>query len=250
MIVLERLIKDDLLIYRGNDFIINDKITIHQCTLDEICTYGEYNYFALINTLTAVGADMKFQLFDAGIDYTKISDYQLFYSFLCRGISQEQSSIILGTLDFSKFEILSRQTTGDLVLYDKSDDIIIDEYTYLLIVDALRKMHGLKRNNQIPANESTKQALIDDARDEYIANINKKHTSQLQNMISTMVNSEGFKYNHDEVWNMKINAFLDSVKRISKIKDAGLLLQSGYSGYGVNLKDIPNKRLDWLGELE
>lgn len=250
MIVLECLIKDDLPIYRGNDFIVNDKITIHQCTLDEICTYGEYNYFALINTLTAVGADMKFQLFDAGIDYTKISDYQLFYSFLCRGISQEQSSIILGTLDFSKFEILSRQDTGDLVLYDKSDNIIIDEYTYLLIVEVLRKMHGLKRNNQIPANESTKQALIEDARDEYIANINKRHTSQLKNMISTMINSEGFKYNHDEVWNMKINAFLDSVKRINKIKDAGLLLQSGYSGYGVNLKDIPNKRLDWLGELE
>ncbi|MCD7996368.1 MAG: hypothetical protein LUH21_03945 [Clostridiales bacterium] len=247
---MECLIKDDLPIYRGNDFIVNDKITIHQCTLDEICTYGEYNYFALINTLTAVGADMKFQLFDAGIDYTKISDYQLFYSFLCRGISQEQSSIILGTLDFSKFEILSRQDTGDLVLYDKSDNIIIDEYTYLLIVEVLRKMHGLKRNNQIPANESTKQALIEDARDEYIANINKRHTSQLKNMISTMINSEGFKYNHDEVWNMKINAFLDSVKRINKIKDAGLLLQSGYSGYGVNLKDIPNKRLDWLGELE
>lgn len=49
---------------------------------------------------------------------------------------------------------------------------------------------------------------------------------------------------------MKINAFMDSVKRIGKIKNAQLLLQSGYSGFGVNLKEIDNKQLDWLGELE
>ena len=65
-----------------------------------------------------------------------------------------------------------------------------------------------------------------------------------------MINSEGFKYNHDKVWDMKINAFMDSVKRIGKMKNADLLLQSGYSGFGVNLKEIDNKQLDWLGELE
>ena len=65
-----------------------------------------------------------------------------------------------------------------------------------------------------------------------------------------MINSEGFKYNHDQVWDMKINAFMDSVKRIGKIKNAQLLLQSGYSGFGVNLKEVSQKQLDWLGELE
>ena len=65
-----------------------------------------------------------------------------------------------------------------------------------------------------------------------------------------MINSEGFKYNHSQVWDMKINAFMDSVKRIPKIKNAFLLLQSGYSGFGVDLKKIQNKQLDWLGELD
>ena len=49
---------------------------------------------------------------------------------------------------------------------------------------------------------------------------------------------------------MKIYAFLDSVKRISKIKNAELLLQSGYSGYGIDLKTINDKQIDWLGELD
>ena len=102
----------------------------------------------------------------------------------------------------------------------------------------------------MPANNSTKMVLIEDAKDELERNKNKKYTSQLKNLISAMINSEGFKYNHAQVWDMKINAFMDSVKRISKIKDANLLLQSGYSGYGINLKDVDKKQLDWLGELE
>ena len=48
---------------------------------------------------------------------------------------------------------------------------------------------------------------------------------------------------------MKINAFMDSVKRITKIKNSDLLLQSGYSGFGINLKNLDKKQLDWLGEL-
>ena len=99
-------------------------------------------------------------------------------------------------------------------------------------------------------NNSTKIILIEDAMDELIANKNKEYHSNLKNLISTMVNSSGFKYNHTDVWDLKINAFMDSVKRIGKIKNAELLLQSGYSGFGISLKDINKKELDWLGELE
>ena len=48
---------------------------------------------------------------------------------------------------------------------------------------------------------------------------------------------------------MKINAFMDSLKRIQGINNAKLLLQSAYSGFGINMKDIDKKQLDWLGEL-
>lgn len=241
---------DELKIYRGDDFFVQKNITIHQPTLDEICNYGEQQYWSMIYTLTSVGADMKFQLFDMGVDYTAISDFQLFYSLLCRGFTQKQTSILFGNLDFQKFQLCQKKDSEDIAMYDAQQDIIIDEYTYLVIVDVLRKMHGLKRNDQLPANESTKQVLIEDARDEYNRNKQKEYHSQLKNMVSAMINSEGFKYNHTEVWNMKINAFMDSVRRISKIKNADLLLQSGYSGFGVNLKEISNKQLDWLGELD
>ena len=92
--------------------------------------------------------------------------------------------------------------------------------------------------------------LIDDAREERFKNRGKEYHSQLKNLISAMINCEEFKYNHSDVWDMKINAFMDSVKRILKIKNANLLLQSAYSGFGgVNLKDV-RKQVDWLGDLD
>ncbi|MDE7367507.1 MAG: hypothetical protein K2N24_09150 [Lachnospiraceae bacterium] len=250
MINLEGIINDELQIYRGKDFFVKEGIVIHQPTLDEICNYGERQYWSMVYTLTSVGADMKFQLFDMGIDYTTISDFQLFYGLLSRSFSKEQTAILLGELDFSRLQIFQKKDSEDIVMYDRETNIEIDEYTYLMIADVLRSMHGLKRNDQLPANEATKQILIEDAREDYLRNKNREYHSQLKNMVSAMINCNGFKYNHNEVWNMKINAFIDSVRRISKMKNADLLLQSGYSGFGVNLKEISTKQLDWLGELD
>jgi hypothetical protein len=250
---------DELLIYRGQDYFVSDYIIIHQPSLDEICKYGEKKYYQMINTLTSVGADLKWQLADIGIDYTKIGDFELFYNILIKGYTKEQTSIIFGSLDFTKFEIYDNTQNGEICMAQKvkPDDnspnaemIVIDSYTYQVIIDYLRKMHGFKRNDQLPANESTKQILIDDDREAYEMSKNKEYHSQLLNLISAMVNSEGFKYNHDTVWSMKIFAFTDSVRRILKIKNAELLLQSGYSGYGINLKEIDKKQLDWTGELD
>lgn len=274
---------DELSIYRGQDYKISDHITVHQPTLEEICNYGELKYFNMIYTLTSVGADLKWQLDEIGVDYTKIDDFELFYNILIKSFSLEQTSIIFGDLDFSKFQLYQNTINGEMCLVQditlieehekqynkyikflmklfrikpmiiktyKTDRVILDGFTYHLIVNYLRKIHGLNRNNQVPANESTKRILIEDAKDEYERNKNKEVHSQLLNLISTMTNSEGFKFNYLNVWDIKINAFMDSVRRISKIKNAELLLQSGYSGNGISLKDIDNKQIDWLGELD
>lgn len=246
----------ELRIYRGEDYKISDHIIIHQPTLDEIERYGEQEYYSMLYQLTATPQSMKAQLWDIGIDYTEMTPYELFYQLLYKLYSQDRTSIIFGDLDFQKFQLVQRRDNNEIELYQivqtesGLDEVELDEFTYNMIMDYLRKVHIIEKDERMPANESTKMILIEDAKDEIEKNKNKEYHSQLQNLISSMVNSEGFKYNHSQVWDMKINAFMDSVKRISKIKNAGLLLQSGYSGYGISLKDIDKKQLDWLGELE
>lgn len=247
---MEGNICDELSLYRGSDFAVNNKITIHQPTLGEICDYGEKEYFSMVYSLTSVGADLKWQLDDLGIDYTKIDDFKLFYSLLARTYPQEKTGILLGSLDLKKFQLYIKNSSDEPVMYDAEHDILIDEYTYLTIAEVLRRIHGLKKNSQLPGNEATKRILIEDDREAYLIHKGKSTSSPLKSLISAMINSEGFKYNHSEVWDMKINAFMDSVRRITKIKNAELLLQSGYSGYGINLKEINQKEIDWLGALE
>ena len=243
---------DELKIYRGEDFVVSKHIILHQPTLNEICDYGERDYYSMIYNFTATPQSLKVQLWDMEIDYTEITPYQLFYQLLYRMYPQEKTSIIFGDLDFSRFQVMQRKDDESILLYQEIDGepVIIDEYTYNIIIDYLCKSHFIERDLKIPMTKSAKMILIEDAREEMEANKNKEYHSTLKNLVSAMINSEGFKYNHSQVWDMKINAFMDSVKRIGKIKNAQLLLQSGYSGFGVNLKEINNKQLDWLGELD
>lgn len=242
---------DELKIYRGEDFVVSKYIKLHQCTLGEICDYGERDYYSMIYNFTSTPQSFKVQLWDCGVDYTEITPYELFYQMLYK-IPQEKTSVIFGDLDFSKFQIMQRRDDESILLYQEinGEPVIIDEYTYNIIVDYICKVHFIERDFKIPANNSTKMVLIEDARDEQQRNKTNEYHSLLKNLISAMVNSEGFKYNHSQVWDLKINAFMDSVKRIGKIKNANLLLQSCYSGFGIYLKGIDKKQLDWLGELE
>lgn len=244
---------DELKIYRGEDFIISKYIVIHQPTLGEICDFGERKYYSMIYNFTATPQSMKAQLWcmQPSIDYTAITPYELFYGLLYMLYDQETTSIIFGDLDLKKFQLMKRKDDGSFLLYQEinGEPVIIDEYIYNIIVDYLCKTHFIERDLKRPANNSTKMVLIEDAIDEMERSKNKEYHSQLKTLISSMVNSEGFKYNHEQVWNMKINAFMDSVKRIAKIKNSDLLLQSGYSGFGINLKEVDKKQIDWLGEL-
>lgn len=243
---------NELGIYRGKAFTVSEHIVIRQPALGEIEDYGEEDYYSMIYNFTYTPQSMKWQLWDMGIDYTTITPFELFCGVLYKLYPCEKTSIIFGELDLTKFQIAENKGDKTIYLHQNinNEPVIIDEFTYTLITDCLRDIHLIHKDEKMPANETTKMILIEDDREEYLRNQNKEYHSQLKNLISSMVNSEGFKYNHENVWDMKINAFMDSVKRISKIKNADLLLQSGYSGFGVDLSKISNKQLNWLGELE
>lgn len=236
---------EELRIYRGKDYIVNDHITIHIPTLGEISDFGEDDYFSLVQQFTQTPSDVCYQLWDIGVDFTTISDFQLFSQLIVKTFSVESTRILFGDLAFESLIL----TQDGKMLADPSGTWYIDEFTYLYVADILRSIHFITKNVMIPTNEHTKLVLIENARDEAEIRSRNLRGSYLKNLISAMINIEGFKYNHEQVWGMKINAFMDSVMRISKIKNANLLLQSGYSGFGVNLKEINQKQLDWMGDI-
>lgn len=271
---------DDLKIYRGSDIRITDKIIVIQPTIDQIIEFGEKKYFQTIHTLTGVGADFKWQLWDFfGIDYTTIDDFELFKKMIVGALSSKRKiykelkdnpeqyeehinkmteddwkellfnpiSLVIKDIDFADFEEYESDKSPETILYDKEHDITIDRFVYTRMVDAVRKIHGFKRNNQIPANEETKMILIEDARDEAMMNSRKEYKSVLKPLISALAVKTG-QLGNNSIWNTKVNMFFDAIKRINKIQDATLLLQGAYSGF-ASLKGVDKDRLDWAGDI-
>lgn len=271
---------DELKIYRGANIQITPNITVTQPTIGQIADFGEKKYFSAVHTLCAVGADLKWQLNDyLGIDYTKIDDYDLFIKFISQVVSSRKKiykelkenpeqyeeelkmiseddlenmninplELVLGGLDLADFTPCTDTTNDQVILYDMKHDITIDRVVYMRIVDAVRKIHGMKRNNEMPGNERTRLDLIDDARDEAMMAANKPYKSILKPLVSALTVKCGM-IGDDRIWNMPVNMFFDNIKRANKIQDSTLLLQGAYSGF-ASLKDVDRNRLDWTGEL-
>lgn len=246
---------DTLNLLRGRNFIVNDYITMHIPKLGEICDYGESDYFSMVTMLCSVGVSLCWQLEKIGIPFDEISDYELFIRILSRHYETEQTSILFGNkINFSKtVPCLAKEDSDKVVLAQEIDGEVKTVFTeddYNIVVKALRGMHGFKRDDRVAGTASCRRAFIEDAEMEYQAILQEgKKSSTLLPLISAMTNMEGFKFNIDEIWDMNIFAFMDSVKRIEKIKNANLLLQSGYSGFGVDLKKIKKEELNYMGEL-
>lgn len=271
---------DELAIYRGKDIQITPKIIVTQPTLSQIEEFGEKRYFNAVHTLTAVGADLKWQLWDtAQIDYTKIEDYDLFIQYIWMAVSSRKRmydeimsnveehedeiaslpqkalddmlvnplQLVLKDIDFADFMPYKHESTDEIILYDAEHDITIDRIAYRQIVEAVRKIHGFKRTSEKPANEATKMILIDDARDEAMRNADKPYKSILKPLISALAVKCGM-CGDDKIWDMPINAFFDAIKRTSKIQNAELLLQGAYSGF-ASLKGVDKSLLEWAGDL-
>ena len=92
---------DELKMWFCEPYKVNDYITIHQPSIGGIVEWGEKRYYGMIHTLTCIPSDMKSQLYDAGIDYEQIQDYELF-CILAKTLKQEDTEIIFGDLDLSK----------------------------------------------------------------------------------------------------------------------------------------------------
>lgn len=271
---------DELKIYRGDDIQITPKIIVTQPTINQIVEFGEKKYFSAVHTLTAVGADLKWQLWDFyGTDYTQIEDYDLFIKFIWRAVSSKKQihdelmnnqekykdelaqisqedledmsvnplQLILKDIDLADFTPCIVDGTEQIILYNQERDITIDRFVYTRMVEAVRKIHGYKRNNEMPGNEATKRDLIDDARDDAMIAAGKPYKSILKPFISALTVKAGM-FGDDRIWNIKIGQLFDNIKRINKIQDAQLLLQGAYSGF-ASLKGVDKSRLDWAGDI-
>lgn len=225
------------------EYPINDNIKVVIPTVKEVLAQ-EDSYYSMVSMITATPYDMMVQLDDIGVDFTSINDYQLFL-LVFNTLKEQDTHLLFGDLDLSRFTMVVHPKNNDFVLRDQATGVIIDRAIHSRICQALRAIHGLKRNYRKAANGEAMRYLIQRARIKMKRAKNKEERSQLEDLIISVVNTEQFPYKFNEVGDLSIYQFNESVHQIIKKIDFDNKMRGIYAGT-ISAKDLDPKELNWL----
>lgn len=238
---------DAVQLYFGEPLKINKYITVYSPTVGDLIKTGESNYFSTLHILTAIPSDMKASLWDMGICWMDISDFD-FFCLLTRSLKKENTFVFLGDLDLSEFEFDSENDFLYKIMPDGTFLTINDEI-YQAIVTALRTIHGIVPKPEKVKSDSMKELMVQLNREDIEKAKREKKTSTILPLISSMLNSPGFKYDMFTIKKIPYYAFMDSVKRIPVISNAMAMLQGIYGGW-VDTSKLDKNALDWMRDLD
>ena len=205
----------------------------------------EQHYYNLISSLTATPFQYMVQLDDIGIDFTKITDYELFLM-LFPSFALTDMNILFGDTNFSDISVCKNSKNNEVVLYSPKNDIVIDELIYGKIVEYIREINNLKKENRKPGNDEAKEFRIKLERKRQKRNSKKPYESYLEKMVVALVNRPEFKYNYEQVDNLTIYQFNQSFEQIKTSITFDNTMIGVYAGT-VDTSKIKDKScLSWL----
>lgn len=237
---------DKLVLLCGEPIPICDGIIIHQPSLREIKDYGEAAFFSTFWTLCSSPLDIPSTLDDLGIDFTEITDWELFRGMIV-GYTPEQTGIIFGDIDFTQFMLLNRLNedgSNEDVLCNP-DGVIIDESIYKKMISYVGAMIGFQHSGKRPRSNAAKKALILDDKKKRENNKDKPFESVLFDGMITLVNTEECKYNYSTILDITLYQYMKSYTQIQGKKAACALMQGSYSGF-VDTSQIDKLDLQWI----
>ena len=227
---------------------ITPKMLIRIPSVGEILD-SEQSYYNITTSLTATPYQYMVQLDDMGIDYTEVSDYELFLM-LFPMFAKEDMSLVFGDIDTSDFCVSHNSINGTNIIYSQNNDIVIDELVYANIVNALRNVNLSERIKTKPGNEEAKRYLLEKERKKQKRNVNKKHDSYLEKLVIALVNRPEFKYNYEEVMDLSIYKFNQSFKQIQSSIAFDNTMIGVYSGTVDTTKLKDKSCLSWIPSIK
>ena len=240
------------------EYKITDRVTVF------IPTLGEYrnkqnrpNYEMLMNFFLMTPSNYMLELHQAGRDFREVSEYEFFIEnffafFIVDKLNGKEvkidSTILFKDLDFRDLFPIE-QENGRVVIVDKNNDIIIDEYVYMQIGALFCELLNCKKYRKKPANDIAYEYFLE-LEEEHRRNahrLKRKSENEFDELIIALVCHEGFPYDFDTINNLTIYDFYCCVKQIMKWVNYTNLMRGVYSGMGtVNVKKIKKSDLNYL----
>lgn len=228
----------------ATQYPINDKISIRIPTVDEILK-DEDAYYSLLTPIVGTPYDFMVQLDNMGKDFSQITEFELFLMLFPTLQQMNNTQMIFGNLDLSKFVLAENEQNKTIVLYDPENDIVIDRAIHDKMCRVLRKINHLEKNNKRPGNEEGKKFMLQRMRIKQKNASRRKKSSQLEDLIIAMVNTEQYKYDYQGTLGLTIYQFNSSVYQIVRKINYDNTMIGCYAGT-VNMKDLSQDDLNWI----
>lgn len=223
--------------------IPDTQLSVRIPTVGEILE-DEFTYYNIISSLTASPFQYMVQLDDIGIDFTTMSDYELF-KMLFLIYTKSDLSILFGDLDVSDFGVY-REKNNNTFIYSPSSHIEINEKVYNDLVETIRKINLLEKVKTKPGNESARKYLLEKERKRQKRNAKKKQEPYLEKLVIALVNTSEFPYDYDSCMDLSIYRFNQSFKQIQHKIAFDKTMIGVYAGT-VDTSKLSNKdALTWI----
>lgn len=232
--------------YFGEPFNIPNGMTVLIPTVGDILKLdnSDLTFYQTLYIWIANPTTYRLMLWDNGIDWNKISDYELFLM-LYKTENQDVSKMMFGDIDFQSFGLFhktvqKKNEDGEMInvqkvtLYSPEQDIEISEQDYTLISQYLKAAFNIYPKVEKAKGRITKESIIEEERMNLMAKESKGEntpTSSLLPLISSCINHPGFKYNLNELRDVNFVQFMDSVQRLQIYESTSALLKGAYSGF-------------------
>ena len=205
-----------LQLYFGDPYQVSDKIQVLQPTIGGILEYdkkfGESEFWSMLNVFIGNTTSYRLLLWDMGIDWNEISDFQLFS-------------------------------------WNPELDIEINEDIYKNIALYIRTMFNIFPKVEKAKGKTTKKWIIEEDRMN-LANAKKEDTtSTFLPLIESCCCHPGFKYKKNELREVGIYEFMRSVQRLQVYESTTALLKGMYSGF-IDTKGIDKEEFDFMRDIK
>lgn len=241
---------DKLKMYFGEDFNYKG-IIISMPTIGDILEIGEEKFYHALSPFIYNSTSIRVMLWENGIDWNNVRDIEVF-SIMSQLIQDKNpQDIVFKNLRLDNFKLISIPKEGEespnLSLYDEETGIKLHEEDFMVIAEYIREMLNVHPKVEKAKGKMAKSWIIQEDKMDFQSRKNE-NTSTLLPLISACVNHPGFKYKLQELKEVGIYQFMDSVKRIQKYENGVSALRGCYSGF-VSSKDIPSETLNFMGEI-
>ena len=245
---------DPLAMYFREDYEIAG-IKIKQPTIGDILSIGESNIYSGLSPFLYNSTSIRVMLWDAGVDWCKVSDIEVF-AMLTHAMREQKSDfkafhLLFPDVNMSDYEYIKVDDQSNEFygknLYNFKTDKIIRENEYIEIAEYIRTLFNIHPKVEKAKGKTTKKWMIDEDKMN-MAQRGDKDSSTLLPLISACINHPGFKYKLQELRQVGIYEFMDSVQRLQIYESTHALMGGMYSEMR-DLSNVPKEQFNFMREI-